>query len=144
MFETSATHELAAAIGQIGQLPEITGEEAEKAIKQADELARLEALQASCNRKTDGGKVKVHVPLGMKAGLFGLTFEVVDTGRKDFVFAVPRLPKEIKEGVKMQIWGEVFKVEKITLPQTHKQPVRLRMAPVSAKVVIDPKRKANA
>lgn len=144
MFQTHATTELGQALGQIGQLPEVTGEEAEKFLAEDAEVQRLLNLRENCNRKAPSGKIKIHVPVGMTMGLFGRVFTVVESGRRDFVATVPSLPQQVKEGVKMKIWDAVFKVSKVTLPQSHKQPVRLKFEPVASNVVIDPKRLPHA
>lgn len=136
MFQTPATQELAQAIGQIGRLPELKGPEAESHL--AQHLRKLQGVENHVSRKTPQGKTKVYVPRGAIMTLYGRKFMVTESARRYFYLEVDSLPEAVKEGKRMDIFGALFRIEKITLPQSKRQQVRIRMIPDNARTLIDP------
>ncbi len=103
-----------------------------------DKLAVVTATKNECGKKNSLGKTVVRVPVGSKMQMFERLFDVASVSRTAIVLHVDKLPSQLTQGRKLNIFGGMFTVFKITLPGSHKDRVRVTITPDS-RTTINPK-----
>lgn len=124
MITSQASSELQAALAQIGQ---------------PDEMPEAEAARIRLHsRPQPNGYVKVHIPPRSILQMMGRDFVVIHISRTAIMLAVASIPEGFAEGRQLEIFGGMFNVHKVTLPEKHGKPYRVALHP-GRKTKIDPR-----